>query len=147
MCFIFGTEFLKCLKYCKGGGGEVEEKTDSSTSRTPSINIFQIILFKMESATLKKSLLFSKTESTSKTESKIIFCMIAYMRYSHHGDFMIPSTCALHARAVNDTQSPTVQWGQVKIFRKKRSPALQRLQLGNKKRYCDVPKSKTDRHA
>ena len=26
MCFIFGTEFLKCLKYCKGGGGEVEEK-------------------------------------------------------------------------------------------------------------------------
>ena len=25
MCFIFGTEFLKCLKYCKGGGGEVEE--------------------------------------------------------------------------------------------------------------------------
>ena len=26
MCFIFGTEFLKCLKYCKGGGGEVEVK-------------------------------------------------------------------------------------------------------------------------
>ena len=25
-CFIFGTEFLKFLKYCKGGGGEVEEK-------------------------------------------------------------------------------------------------------------------------
>ena len=25
MCFIFGTEFLKCLKYCKGGGGEMEE--------------------------------------------------------------------------------------------------------------------------
>ena len=53
MCFIFGTEFLKCLKYCKGGGGEVEEKTESSTSRTRSIRIFQIILFKMESATLK----------------------------------------------------------------------------------------------
>ena len=25
-CFIFGTEFWKCLKYRKGGGGEVEEK-------------------------------------------------------------------------------------------------------------------------
>ena len=25
MWFIFGTEFLKCLKYCKGGGEEVEE--------------------------------------------------------------------------------------------------------------------------
>ena len=24
-CFIFDTEFLKCLKYCNGGGGEVEE--------------------------------------------------------------------------------------------------------------------------
>ena len=45
MCFIFGTEFLKCLKYCKGGGGEVEEKTESSTSCTRSIHIFQIILF------------------------------------------------------------------------------------------------------
>ena len=32
----------------------------------------------MESATIKKSLLFSKTESTSKTESNIIFCMIAH---------------------------------------------------------------------
>ena len=32
----------------------------------------------MESATIKKSLLFSKTESTSKTESNIIFCMIAF---------------------------------------------------------------------
>ena len=26
MCSIFGTEVLKCLKYCKGGGGEFEEK-------------------------------------------------------------------------------------------------------------------------
>ena len=25
-CFIFGTEILMCLKYCNGGGGEVEEK-------------------------------------------------------------------------------------------------------------------------
>ena len=25
-CIIFGTEFLKCLKYCNGGGGEVKEK-------------------------------------------------------------------------------------------------------------------------
>ena len=25
-CFIFGTEFLKCLKYCNGGGGGVEGK-------------------------------------------------------------------------------------------------------------------------
>ena len=43
-----------------------------------SIWLFQILLFKMESATIKKSLLFSKTESTSKTESNIIFCMIAW---------------------------------------------------------------------
>ena len=42
-----------------------------------SIWSFQILLIKMESATIKKTLLFSKTESTSKTESNIIFCMIA----------------------------------------------------------------------
>ena len=51
------------------------------------ISLFQILLFKMESATIKKSLLFSKTESTSKTESNIIFCMIAlywHQRRCHH---------------------------------------------------------------
>ena len=50
--FIFGTELLKCFKYRNGVGGEVEAKADSSTSRTRSICIFQIILFKMELATL-----------------------------------------------------------------------------------------------
>ena len=38
----------------------------------------------MESATIKKSLLFSKTESTSKTESNIIFCMIAVIGLTSH---------------------------------------------------------------
>ena len=53
--YIFGTEFWKSLKYCYGGGGEVE-KAELSTSRTRSICIFQIILFKMESATLKNTI-------------------------------------------------------------------------------------------
>ena len=69
MCFIFGTEFLKCLKYCKGGGGEVE----SSTSRTRSIHIFQIILFKMESTTLKNHFYFLKWSQLQKRSQKSYF--------------------------------------------------------------------------
>ena len=73
ICFIFGTEFLKCLKYCKGGDGEVEEKTESSTSRTRSIHIFQIILFKMESATLENHIYFLKRSQLQKRSQKSYF--------------------------------------------------------------------------
>ena len=51
-----------------------------ATNGVPA-SLFDLIIsdsfVQMESATIKKSLLFSKTESTSKTESNIIFCMIA----------------------------------------------------------------------
>ena len=48
--------------------------------------------------------------------------------------------CAVHARAVNDTQSQIFQ-------EKKQSLALQLFQLGNEKRYYDGHESKNDRHA
>ena len=72
MGFLFLVQKVWRFKI-NGGGGEVE----ATNGVHATFCLFQILLFKMESATIKKSLLFSKTESTSKTESNIIFCMIA----------------------------------------------------------------------
>ena len=73
MCFIFGTEFLKYLKYCNSGGGEVGKKAESSASLTRSIRIFQIILFKMDSATLKNNSYFLKRSQLQKRSQKLYF--------------------------------------------------------------------------
>ena len=69
-CFIVGTEFWKFLKHCNGGGGEVDEKAESSTSHTRSVHIFQIILFKMESVTLKNHSHFLKQSQLQKLSQK-----------------------------------------------------------------------------
>ena len=80
--FHFGKEIINISKIPKwrwwGGGG----------NQRPSCVIFRFDYFrffcsKWSRQLSKKSLLFSKTESTSKTESNIIFCMIAkYWSYT-----------------------------------------------------------------
>ena len=57
----------------KGGGGEVEEETESGSSLTRSIRIFQIILFKMESATLKNHSYFLKRGQLQKRSQRSHF--------------------------------------------------------------------------
>ena len=75
--FLFGKEIINIPKIPKwrwrGGGGN--QRRSCVVVR---FDYFRFFCSKWSQQLSKKSLSFSKTESTSKTESNIIFCMIAH---------------------------------------------------------------------